>query len=510
DGIDVIGYEVSPAAVSINLATGFASGGHATGDRWTNIEDVGGSAFGDRLVGNDGSNVLWGNGGADYLFGLAGADVLHGGDGIDVIGYEVSPAAVSINLAAGFASGGHATGDRWTNIEDVGGSAFNDTLVGNAGSNVLWGNGGDDILEGGAGADRMEGAGGTDTVRYSGSASAIVVDLSAGRGSAGDAAGDRLGSIENVAGSSHHDRVSGNGGANVLDGGNGNDILEGLGGADSLQGGGGDDVLRGGAAADQLDGGAGNDIASYYGGTVGVTVDLAAGTGSGGDAQGDTFAGIENVNGSQANDALTGNAGTNVLAGWDGDDVLRGGAGADTLDGGNGDDLASYFAGTVGVTVDLAAGAGTGGDAQGDTYVGIENVNGSTVADRIVGNALANVLNGWAGQDVLTGGAGADLFAFTAASHSVVGAADLVTDFSHAQGDLVDLSAIDADTGAAGDQAFTFIGSGLYTSLAGQLRAVVASPGITTIAGDLNGDGISDFHIQLTGNLTLVAGDFVL
>ncbi|WP_221939211.1 hypothetical protein, partial [Mycobacterium sp. KBS0706] len=69
---------------------------------------------------------------------------------------------------------------------------------------------------------------------------------------------------------------------------------------------------------------------------------------------------------------------------------------------------------------------------------------------------------------------------------------------------------IDANTGVAGDQAFTFIGAGLFTGVAGQLRAVNNAPGVTTIAGDINGDGVSDFHIQLTGNLTLFAGDFVL
>ena len=99
---------------------------------------------------------------------------------------------------------------------------------------------------------------------------------------------------------------------------------------------------------------------------------------------------------------------------------------------------------------------------------------------------------------------------FTAASHSAVGAnADRITDFSHAQGDRIDLAAIDANAGVAGDQAFSFIGSGLYTGVAGQLRYAVAGS-TTTIAGDLNGDSVSDFHIVLTGAIGLVAADFVL
>ena len=84
-----------------------------------------------------------------------------------------------------------------------------------------------------------------------------------------------------------------------------------------------------------------------------------------------------------------------------------------------------------------------------------------------------------------------------------------ITDFSHAQGDRIDLMGIDANTGVAGDQAFRFIGAGLFTHHAGELRATIAG-GVTTIAGDVNGDGVSDFHIQLTGAIGLAAADFVL
>jgi Ca2+-binding RTX toxin-like protein len=120
------------------------------------------------------------------------------------------------------------------------------------------------------------------------------------------------------------------------------------------------------------------------------------------------------------------------------------------------------------------------------------------------------VISGGAGKDLLTGGAGADRFVYASIADSVVGAnADRIADFSHAQGDKVDLSLIDANTGAPGDQAFSFIGAGLYTGVAGQLR--FASDGIVnTIAGDINGDSVSDFHIQLAGSIGLVAADFVL
>jgi hypothetical protein len=98
-----------------------------------------------------------------------------------------------------------------------------------------------------------------------------------------------------------------------------------------------------------------------------------------------------------------------------------------------------------------------------------------------------------------------------AAAHSVVGAnADRIGDFSRAEGDRIDLSAIDASTAVAGNQAFSFIGSGLYTGVAGQLRFAVTTPTTTTVAGDLNGDGASDFHIVLAGSIALVAADFIL
>ncbi|MGL4960309.1 MAG: calcium-binding protein [Inquilinus sp.] len=240
------------------------------------------------------------------------------------------------------------------------------------------------------------------------------------------------------------------------------------------------------------------------------------------------FAGADTMTGSQQHDTLLGLGGDDVLSGLggndsllggDGNDVLRGGAGADTLDGGAGTDTASYYTSSIGIAVDLSTGKGSGGEAQGDILIGIENVSGSQTDDSIIGTTGANVLQGWNGNDILlggrgadtlTGGAGADRFQYFGAIHSLTGAgADRITDFSHAQGDRIDLSPMDASTTVAGNQAFSFIGAGLYTGVAGQLRYSVVG-GVTTIAGDINGDKASDFHIQLTGAVNLVAGDFVL
>ena len=114
---------------------------------------------------------------------------------------------------------------------------------------------------------------------------------------------------------------------------------------------------------------------------AGVTVNLTTATGSGGDAQGDTFATIENVNGSAFVDTLTGDTGVNRLVGNGGADTLNGrenndtligGAGADSLTGSSGTDTADYSASAAGVTVNLTTNTGTGGDAEGDRYGSIE------------------------------------------------------------------------------------------------------------------------------------------
>ncbi|WP_454017901.1 hypothetical protein [Azospirillum sp. Marseille-Q6669] len=97
---------------------------------------------------------------------------------------------------------------------------------------------------------------------------AVTVNLTTGLGSGGNAQGDRLSGIENLLGSDGNDRLTGDAGGNRIDGRAGNDTLAGLGGADTLIG------------------GAGTDTADYSASTAAVTVDLATGTGLGGDAEG--------------------------------------------------------------------------------------------------------------------------------------------------------------------------------------------------------------------------------
>jgi Ca2+-binding RTX toxin-like protein len=398
-GFDTVAYDLSNAAVRVNLATNTVSGGYATGDTISGFENVEGSKFADVLIGDDGANTLTGG---------AGADRLEGGAGVDTARYDSSPDGVVIDLAAGTGHGGDAEGDVLVSIENVYGSAFADKLVGDGGDNELHGGADNDVLIGAGGADLLDGGDGIDTADYSAGQTGIAVDLTAGIGSAGDAAGDRLVSIETVIGTAFDDTILGSAADETLKGGDGNDILDGRGGDDVLDAGAGDDRLTGGAGADVLMGGAGSDTATYAGSNAAVTIDLTTGIGHGGDAEGDRLVSIENLVGSDYSDTLIGTSEANVLQGGGGDDVLRGGGGADILDGGDGSDTADYATSSAGVAIDLAAGTATGGDATGDTLISIENVIGSAMADILTGDAGANRLVGGAGDDLLTGRGGAD------------------------------------------------------------------------------------------------------
>ena len=387
-GEDTASYRGSNAAVAVNLATGAASGGHAEGDTLAGIEHLEGSDHDDTLIGDAGDNVLTGG---------AGADSLVGGAGEDTASYRGSNAAVAVNLATGTGAGGHAEGDILAGVEHLEGSDHGDTLIGDAGDNVLAGGAGndrlsggagddtlygysdllfwrdgDDRLEGGAGADSLVGGQGDDTASYRDSDAPVKVNLATGAVSGGHAEGDELVSIENLEGSGHDDTLIGDAGDNVLSGGGG---------------------------ADSLVGGQGEDTASYRGSDAAVAVNLATSAASGGHAEDDKLVSIENLEGSDHDDTLIGDAG---------DNVLTGGGGADSLVGGQGEDTASYRGSDIAVEVNLATGAASGGHAKGDKLVSIENLEGSGHDDTLIGDTSDNVLAGGGGNDRLSGGAGDD------------------------------------------------------------------------------------------------------
>lgn len=291
----------------------------------------------DMLEGRAGADTLRGGSGDDFLEGGSGADMILGGGGNDTAVYETSSSGVSINLATGAASGGHANGDTLVSIEGLIGSNFADALTGSDGNNVIFGGRGgdtlrgglgDDFIEGGGGGDRVLGGAGNDTAAYVTASGGIALNLTTGTGTRGNANGDSFASIENVFGSAYDDVIIGSSGDNTLIGSFGDD---------ELRGSAGDDVLDGGAGADFLNGGSGVDAVSYQSSVFGVNVNLASG-GTGGDAAGDTFFRVENIVGSGFNDVIRGDGGANAINGGRGDDVVRGGSGDDTITGGRGND----------------------------------------------------------------------------------------------------------------------------------------------------------------------------
>src|SRR5262245_59804467 len=87
--------------------------------------------------------------------------------------------------------------------------------------------------------------------------------------------------------------------------------------------------------------------------------------------------------------------GYDQIYGFGGNDDLIGGNGADALNGGLGSDTASYYYySAAGIIASLSAGVGVGGEAEGDTYASIENLNGTSFADALVGNEGNNTLHG--------------------------------------------------------------------------------------------------------------------
>ena len=396
-------------------------------------DSVTGNVADNLLEGRDGADTLMGGLGNDTLIGGAGADSIDGGEGADTAAYDGSAAAVTVNLGTSTATDGDAQGDTFTSIENLAGSAFDDTLTGDAGNNVL---------EGTAGADVLDGGDGLDTAAYTHSSGAVRVNLLNGTNTGGDAAGDTITNIENVSGSRYNDTLTGDTKANRLDGGSGHDHL------------------TGGAGADVLVGGPGNDAAYYASSAAAVTVNLLDGTGTGGDAEGDTLDSIENLSGSGHDDTLTGNAGNNVL---------EGGAGADTLDGGEGIDTASYSGSASRVDVRLSGTVVNHGDATGDTLTGIENLIGSAHNDILAGDRQANALTGMAGNDLLWASSGDDFLKGGPGADRLVGGAgnDTASYAGSPEGVTVRLHSLSAANGDAQGDSFPYTVNVAYTDADG-------------------------------------------
>jgi serralysin len=418
-----------------------------------------------------------------------------------------------------------------TDKDDTGlfGTSDKDFIVGLPGNDCLYGNAGDDLLIGGEGADVMVGGTGNDfyevdggdvvfewggeghdtiyVVRYadnsfyqlpSGVEDLVLMQMPISRPinereESWPGVHDVFGGVGNELDNS----ITGNYEANILSGEAGNDKLYGLWGNDDLSGGDGNDRLEGEGGMDILQGGSGNDIM---------------------------------LGGEEADD-MQGGLGNDVLDGGTGDDVMDGGIGNDTYYVDSYNDRIFDFVGTDHVysslNYELPIGIESLALLPGSAIYGY----GNELDNTITGNELDNFLGGFAGQDTLSGGngrdvlvggtgqdvlwgeMGADTFHFATMEECGLyrSSADQIADFAagygSSYGEKIDLSLIDADATAAGNQTFAFIGTNAeYTGVAGQLR--FTSDGY--VEGDVNGDAVSDFFIQVSNVTSMQDYMFVL
>ena len=545
------------------------------GDADTNEDMLHGGDGNDMIFGGAGADTLNGDGGDDMLVGGPGADTYNGGAGNDMIyvdladvgqtgtpidgGENAVDAEMGDSDTVSFARFSDEDGGQTISlaagiiqrVENVIGTDYDDTIIGNETEA--------NIIEGGDGGDTLTGgSSGGDTVSYESSPKRVRIDLSVtdavDRAVGGHATGDSIDGFENVIGTAYDDVLTGDGVANVLTAGDGDDeligndgddTLSGGAGEDDLEGGGGDDTLEGGAGADELDGGDdenGANTLSYAGSDAGVAVNLATASVSGGHAQGDEIAVIDDVDhdrdaaeedptpeidvatfrkvtGSMHNDSITGDYRMNVLNGMGGDDAVRGGAGwdmliggpgADRLDGGESGavvdedtpannraediDWAVYGGAEAGVTVNLDTKMGTGGDAMGDELIGIELVWGSDNEEN------GDTFIASAGADLIHGDMGSDTVSYEASSMGVTVALNGLFDDDDWDGtpadDVITTATADADNGV-----------GLPDEDLAPAVAMLDEQGLTTTDPDMNANGAAGDRLGGIENLTGSAHD---
>jgi Ca2+-binding RTX toxin-like protein len=517
-----------------------------------------GNAQNNKITGNENANSLTGGAGNDTIDGGANLDYMFGGLGDDVylvdelndhviefdevgvdtirIGNNYS-LSKSIDLAfvenLTLLGTGNFTGT---------GNALGNLLKGNIGSNVLNGLDGNDILTGGNGNDTTAGGKGDDSYVVEQAGDVVKENANEGIDIVYAYVSHTLAAnVENLelfvgvtgTGNGLANKLTGNGANNALNGLDGNDTLDGGAGNDTMNGGKGNDFFIVSQAGDQVKENANEGIDTV---TASVDHTLAAN--------------VENLvlklgsaatkgTGNLLNNSLTGNDLANTLSGGAGNDTLDGGNGVDSLDGGSGDD--TYVLGSSADKVKDSAGADdlivSSVTRSLASFVGIENLtltgaakingNGNSVANDLIGNSAANqlkgggggdLLRGKGGADVLTGGAGKDFFDFDSIAEigKTAGKRDIIKDFLPGI-DRIDLKSIDASSGVAGNQPFKFVAAegSAFSGVAGELiwdqrDKPGTSKDITLVSGDINGDKIADFQLELTGLIALTKIDFIL
>ncbi|SEJ26198.1 Hemolysin-type calcium-binding repeat-containing protein [Sphingobium sp. AP50] len=477
----------------------------ATGNGRANV--LNGNSGANILTGLEGNDTLNGGAGNDTLNGGVGNDTMDGGADIDTATYADATAAVTVSLATTAAqnTGGAGT-DTLSNIENLIGSSFGDTLTGSSVANVI---------DGGTGADTMAGGAGDDIYYVDNVADNVVEADGAGTdtiySSVSYTLAGRIVETLTLTGSANID-ATGNGRVNTLVGNSGNNVLSGLDGADTLIGNAGNDTLDGGVGADIMTGGLGDDV--YIVDNVGDVLNEL--TGEGTDevrtslANYTLAANIENLAGTVATgQSLTGNSLDNSITGSSGNDTLNGGIGADVLAGGLGDDI--YYVDNVNDNVVESDGGGTDTVYASVSYAltsrlietltltGPDDIDGTGNGrgNIINGNGHNNVLSGLAGNDTLSGGNGADILNGGAGNDILDGGnhTDTATYVDATSGVTVNLSVTTAqNTGGAGTDTLIsiekLIGSAFNDKLTGDdgNNTLDGGAGADTLAGGLGDD----------------------
>ncbi len=381
---------------------------------------------------------------------------------IDLVGDTTIASSADMTLVSGA-----VTDVRLLGVADLDatGNGSANGLTGNSGANVLTGGGGNDTLRGGGGNDTLSGGTGADSLSggdgardvasYATAAEGLRAVLVAPAGNTGEAAGDAYSGVEDLVGSAFSDVLGGDAGANRLTGAAGNDRMDGFGGADTLDGGAGNDLLVGGAGADALIGGDGAQDGASYWNSAGVRADLQSASTNTGDAAGDSYSGVENLQGSGFADILAGDAFGNAIGGLGGHDAIDGRGGNDTICG----------------------------DAGSDTLVGGE------------------------GADLLYGGAGSDVFVFN--TTLVAGNADRIVDYLAAEDTicLANSAMPSLADGILSDAAFTI---GTVASAAAHRIIYNQATGQILFDADGNGTVAATLLATLSPGLSLTAGDFLV
>jgi Ca2+-binding RTX toxin-like protein len=469
--------------------------------------------------------------GSEYVRDVElGAEVVSGSGSLTVNNLDLTVSSVGADgsIVTKTVDG---TGTTVTNSSQITftGTSANDTLVGNALDNVFYDKGGVDTMTGKAGNDTyyVTNAGDKVIEAVGGGADTVISTVSYTL-----AAGQEIETLKlDPSTGTQALGLTGNEFANTLIGNDGNNMLNGGGGIDTMIGGKGDDMYVVDNAADQVieavGGGRDTVLAvSNYTLQAGQEIEVLQPLNM-------TATTAWVLTGNEFANTIYSNAGADTLNGAGGDDTLVGN-GKSTLIGGTGNDI---FLVQTGDKVIEAAG---GGDdhvltstsytlASGQEIEWLQARNeASTVSLTLVGNEFANRISGAAGNDVLDGGAGNDTLSGLGGIDKLTGGlgtdtfvfkdgdtgktlatADSILDFSHAQGDRIDLSRIDANIKLAGDQAFTLHASG-DDHVAGSLW-LTQSGADTLVNMDTDGDGKADYMIHLANvkASTLVAADFV-